>query len=375
MKPKRVRASLANFPSKSYIIPEAYGVSLIISPWNYPLLLTLEPLIGSIAAGNCTSIKPSEYSKNTSCLLEKLISTYFDSAYITLVNGGINETQELLNKNFDYVFFTGSPHVGKIVMENASKNLIPVTLELGGKSPCIVDETADIDLSAKRITCGKFINSGQTCVAPDYILVDRKVKKDLIESIEKYIKAFYGQNPLTNKDYPKIINDKHFNRLLGYLEDHDISTENICDKKILKLAPIIIDKPKLDSKLMSEEIFGPILPILDYESLDEAFNYINRGYKPLAAYLFTNSKENENSFLEKLHFGGGCINDTLVHLTPDNLPFGGVQNSGMGSYHGKYSFETFSHYKSIVKRKNYLDINLRYHPAENKLEKLKKILK
>ena len=375
MKTKKVSSPISNFPSKSYIVPEPYGISLIISPWNYPILLTLEPLIGSISGGNTTIIKPSEYSMNVSNLLDKLINIYFDESYICVIKGEVKESQELLEKNFDYIFFTGSPRVGKIVMEKASKNLTPVTLELGGKSPCIVDKTCDIDLASKRITWGKLINSGQTCVAPDYILVDEEIEDELIRGIEKYIRIFYGENPLENNEYPKIINRKHFDRLLGYLDEYGLLEENMYDENKLKIIPTIVNHPKLDSKLMNEEIFGPILPVISYKSLNEAYDYVKKDKKPLAAYIFTNSKENKDRFLRELHFGGGAINDTLVHLATNNLPFGGVQNSGMGSYHGKYSFDTFTHYKSIVKKGNFLDINLRYHPGKGKLGKLKKILK
>lgn len=373
---KKVKANLANFPAKSFIIPESYGVTLIISPWNYPFLLSVEPLVSAIAAGNTAIIKPSEYSPNTSKMLVDIISETFESEYVAVIEGGIEESNELLNQKFDYIFYTGGTAVGKIVMEKAAKNLTPVTLELGGKSPCIVDESANIDLAAKRIVFGKILNAGQTCVSPDYVLVNSKVKQELIINIKKYIKEFLGENPIQNEDYPKIINEKHFERITGLLENENIIYGGKVDKALLKIEPTLIDNQKLESTIMNEEIFGPILPIISFEKIDEVIQIINKKEKPLALYLFTNDKKVENRILKEISFGGGCINDTIMHLASETLPFGGVGNSGMGAYHGKYGFDTFTHYKSILKKSNLIDVPMRYHKyTDKKLKLVKKFLK
>lgn len=365
-KVKKVHTPISQYHSKSFIIPESYGLTLIISPWNYPFLLAIQPLVSSIAAGNCVIIKPSEHSKNTSKVIADIIRQAFEVRYVTVVEGEVEETQELLNQNLDYIFYTGGIEVGKIVMEKAAKNLIPVTLELGGKSPCIVDKTADIELAAKRIIFGKILNAGQTCVAPDYILVNNNVKEKLIENMKKYIKVFLGENAINNSDYPKIINERHFERLQELIKNENIIFGGDFNKNNLKISPTLLDDINLDSPIMREEIFGPIFPIISFESLDEAINIIVKNENPLALYLFTNDKSTENRILKEISFGGGCINDTVIHLASGNLAFGGVGQSGMGAYHGKYGFDTFTHYKSILKKFNWIDLPMRYHKYTDK---------
>lgn len=373
-KTQKVKTSISNFKAKSFIIPESYGTVLIIAPWNYPFLLSIEPMISAIAAGNTVIIKPSEYAINTSKIIKKIINSVFESEYVEVVEGGIKESEELLNQKFDYIFYTGSTNVGKIVMEKASKNLTPVTLELGGKSPCIIDETANIKLSAKRIVFGKILNAGQTCVAPDYVLVHEKVKDELIKYSIEYIKEFLGAEPLKNNDYPKIINEKHFYRLQELMKDEKIAYGGKVDKVTKKIEPTLIENVNLDSKIMKEEIFGPLLPIITFKELSEIKLWIKE--KPLALYLFTNNKKIENKILKEISFGGGCVNDTIMHLASTTLPFGGVAESGMGAYHGKFGFDTFTHYKGILKKSNKIDIKIRYHKyTKQKLNIIKKIMK
>lgn len=371
-KPKRVRTNIINFKSKSYTLREPYGNSLIISPWNYPVLLTLSPLIGSIAGGNTSIIKPSEHSPHTSKAIEEIINNNFDEKYIHIINGGVEVSQYILSQRFDYIFYTGSTEVGKIVMKNASKYLTPVTLELGGKSPCIVDKNADLKLSAKRIVWGKFINSGQTCVAPDYLLVDSDIKDELIEHIIYYIENMIV---LEKNEYPKVINKKHFNRLLNYTKDVDILYKGGYDEEKLKIYPILVDNPDWEKDIMKEEIFGPILPIKTYSHVDEVINIVNSKEKPLALYVFSEDKSFVDKILNNISFGGGCVNDTIMHLSNPHLPFGGVGHSGMGNYHGRYSFESFTHQKSILNKSTKIDIPIRYQPAKDKLRLIKKILK
>jgi aldehyde dehydrogenase (NAD+) len=375
VKSKRAKTPIKHFLSTSCIYPEPYGVTLIISPWNYPFQLAIAPLIGSIAAGNCTIIKPSEYSSHTSEVIYKLISENFHEDYISVIMGGAESSKTLLKEKFDYIFFTGSVQVGKIVMEAASKHLTPVTLELGGKSPCIVDETANIDLAAKRIVWGKFLNAGQTCVAPDYLMVHSSVKEKLINRMKEYITVFYGTNPLASIDYPKIINDNHFNRLLDLLKGENIVLGGQYSHKTNQISPTLIDNASWESPIMQEEIFGPLLPVLEYENLNEVISIVNKRPKPLALYYFSNSRERQKKIIQSISFGGGCINDTMVHLGTPYMPFGGVGDSGMGGYHGKASFDTFSHKKAILKKSNLLDIPLRYPPFKNKLGLLKKIMR
>ncbi len=373
-KRKRVRTDIASFPAKSFIYPEPYGVTLIISPWNYPFQLAIAPLVGSIAAGNCAVIKPSSYSPNTSKVLKQLIEDTFDEEYVCVIEGGREANKALLDSKFDYIFFTGSVSVGKVVMESAAKHLTPVTLELGGKSPCIVDETANLDLAAKRIIWGKLINVGQTCVAPDYLLVHSSVKNELVEKMKRVVEDFYGSNPVENEGYTKIINEKHFNRLLGLVKGEKVIYGGEFDEKRLKINPCFIDNASWNSPVMQEEIFGPVLPIIEFENLEEVIERIKQRPKPLALYYFTTSKDREEKVLNSVSFGGGCINDTIMHLVSRHMPFGGVGESGMGSYHGRKSFDTFTHYKSILRKSNVIDVPLRY-PNRKNLKLVKKILK
>lgn len=372
-KPKKVKTPITNFKSSSYIYPEPYGNTLILSPWNYPFQLSIVPLIGSIAAGNTVILKPSSTSYYTSKIIEEIINENFDTGYIHVITG--KRGKKLLDENFDYIFYTGSVPVGKIVMEKASKYLTPVTLELGGKSPCIVDGKANLNLSAKRIVWGKFLNSGQTCVAPDYMFIHKNVKNEMINNIIYYIKTFYGENPLYSEEYTKIINERQFNRLIKLLDNNKIIYGGDYDKDSLYISPTLMDNVNWDDPIMGEEIFGPILPILEYEELNEVIDIVNSHPKPLALYFFSNDKENAEKIINGISFGGGCINDTIMHLSSPYLPFGGVGTSGMGSYHGKKSFDTFTHYKSILEKSNIIDPNFRYPPYGNKLNIVKKFLK
>lgn len=368
-KVKWVATPLAQFPSKSFIVSEPYGVVLIISPWNYPFQLSIAPLVGAIAAGNTAIMKPSPESHHTSIVLKEMIEEYFPTSYITVVTGDEKVSNALLDEKMDYIFFTGGTRVGKIVMEKAAKNLTPVTLELGGKSPSIIDKTANIKLAAKRIAFGKFLNAGQTCVAPDYIYVHKDVKEKLINYLLFYIKEFYGNAPINHPDYPKMINERHYNRVLSLIEEENIVTGGYGNDR-MQIAPTILDNITPNSKIMSEEIFGPVLPILTFTSIKEVTSYVLSNPKPLALYLFTRSKKVEQYILKNISFGGGCINDTIVHLATHHMGFGGVGDSGMGSYHGKYSFDTFSHKKSILKKSNRIDLPIRYYPVTNWKDKL-----
>lgn len=359
---------LAQFPSRSWTHPEPYGVVLIMAPWNYPVLLSLDPLIGAISAGNCAVLKPSAYAPATSAVLAELIAAALPPELVTVVQGGREENQALLEEKFDYIFFTGSPDVGRYVMEKASAHLTPVTLELGGKSPCIVTSSADLKMAARRIAFGKLVNAGQTCVAPDYLLVHTSVKEHLVPLLKKEVEHFLGTDPLQNPDYPKIINDKHFRRLQGLLTEGTIRFGG--QAKDGRIAPTVVDDISPDSPVMQEEIFGPILPILTYHDLDEVIQFVQDRPKPLALYLFTRKKEEEEKILSRLSFGGGCVNDTIVHLATPHMPFGGVGESGMGGYHGKASFNTFSHQKSILKKAAWLDLPVRYHPYTSTKERL-----
>ena len=373
VKKKTKPTPIIHFLSSSYVYPEPYGNVLIMSPWNYPFQLTMIPLIGAIAAGNTVVVKPSEYSFNTAEIIEKLITSSFEEKHVNIVRGGRQANQSLLEQKFDYIFFTGSPSVGKFVMESASKYLTPITLELGGKSPCIVDETADIKLSAKRIVWGKFLNSGQTCIAPDYLIVHKSVKDELVKYINYYVEEFYGKTPETCDYYPKIINEKHFERLQGLMKDGNILIGGRVNTQTRQIAPTIIDNITLDSPIMKEEIFGPLFPILTFNEFGEVHNIVASNPKPLAFYLFTTNNKIINECVKYLSFGGGCINDTVMHIANSNLPFGGVGNSGMGQYHSKLTFDTFTHYKAVLKKYNIVDIPMRYPPFNNKLKLLKMI--
>ena len=369
-KEKRVHTPLAQFHSRSYKKPSPYGVVLIMSPWNYPFLLTLEPLVDAIAAGNTSILKPSAYSPYTGQMIQKIITECFENNYVTVIAGGRAENTCLLNQHFDYILFTGSQSVGKEVMKQAAAGLTPVTLELGGKSPCIVEKSANIKLTAKRIVFGKFLNCGQTCVAPDYIYCDELIKEALLSEIEKQIQLQFGTFPLKNKDYGKIINDKHFNRICGLMDDKKIVYGGKTDKATLKIEPTVMDHITFEDALMKEEIFGPLLPVLTYHSIDEAIHKINSMSHPLALYIFTSSKIIARKVTSRCGFGGGCINDTIIHLATSEMGFGGFGESGMGSYHGKDGFNTFSHIKSIVDKKNWLDLPMRYQPYKKRYKKL-----
>lgn len=367
MKTKTVKTPLVLFPAKSKIVKEPFGTVLILSPWNYPFQLAMNPLIGSIAGGNTTVIKPSPLSKNTSLLIKDLLHKIFSDDYVSVIEGGIEEANLLLDLKFDYIFFTGSTTVGKIIMEKASKNLTPVTLELGGKSPVIIDETYDIDLAAKRVAFGKLINAGQTCIAPDYILIKNDLIKAFTESYFKYVEAFYGLNPIDADNYPRLITKKHLERQISFIEPHHQVLGGKYNET--KLSPTILLNVKIEDQVMKEEIFGPILPIITYQNLDEAINFIQKHEKPLALYHFTNDRKSMNIVVSKLSFGGATINDTLMHFVNHNLPFGGVGYSGMGAYHGKLTFDTFTHEKPVLYRGK-LDLPFRYQPVNKKTLKL-----
>ncbi|MEM8522061.1 aldehyde dehydrogenase [Flavobacterium sp. PL12] len=374
-KPKKVWGSLLNFPSSDFIYSEPYGNVLILSPWNYPFQLALCPLVAAVAAGNKVTLKPSELTPNTSAIISKIISETFPVKDVVVITGDATIAADLLKKRWDYIFFTGSVGVGKIVAKAAAENLTPVTLELGGKSPCIVDETANLELSARRIVWGKIINAGQTCVAPDYILVHHKMKDAFVKFLIQEIQKALGPNPEESPDYARIINLKNWERQLSLLEGQKILFGGESNKDSLYLAPTLLDNPSMDSLVMKEEIFGPVLPILSYESENDIEKIISSFDKPLSLYLFSENKSFIDEVLKKYSFGGGCINDTVMHLVNNRLPFGGVGNSGMGAYHGKLSFEIFSHQKSIVKRGTWLDVPLRYAPYNDKLKTIRQLLK
>ncbi|MGN0166240.1 MAG: aldehyde dehydrogenase [Lachnospiraceae bacterium] len=369
-KEKNVHTPLVHFHSRSYRKPSPYGVVLVMSPWNYPFLLTMEPLADAIAAGNTVIVKPSAYSPNTSEIIKKIIEECFTPEYVAVVTGGRAENSCLLNEHFDYIFFTGSKQVGKYVMEQASKHLTPVTLELGGKSPCIVDETANLKLAATRIVFGKYLNCGQTCVAPDYLYCHESVKDALLVEIKKQIVKQFGTDPLHNAGYGKIINKKHFDRINGLMEDKKVIHGGKSDSETLKIEPTIMDNISFNDAVMQEEIFGPLLPVLTFSSLDEAIDNVNSMDHPLALYLFSSNKNNIRRVTSECGYGGGCINDTIIHLASSELDFGGFGESGMGSYHGKFGFDTFTHYKSIVDKKTWIDLPMRYQPYKGIYEKM-----
>jgi len=374
-KPKTVLPTLLNFPSWSKIYKEPYGTILVIAPWNYPFQLAFSPLIGAISAGNTVVLKPSELTPNTSAIISEIIENVFDKYHVCTILGDVQIARELLEQRWDYIFFTGSVQVGKIVAKAAAKYLTPTTLELGGKSPCIIEKTANLKVAARRLVWGKFLNGGQTCIAPDYILIDEKIKKKFTEYFKQEIENSYGKNPQTSEDYPRIINNKNFNRLKAMLQDEVIITGGETDEKELYIAPTLINNPSLDSEVMKDEIFGPILPVIDYNSENEIENIITHFEKPLSFYVFTTNSEFAKSMIRKYSFGGGTINDTLVHFANHRLPFGGVGNSGIGAYHGKESFNTFTHNKGVTKRYNWLDLTLKYAPYKGKLSTVKFFLK
>lgn len=367
---KRVHTPLAQFHSRSYQKPSPYGVTLIMSPWNYPFMLTLSPLVDALAAGNTAVVKPSAYSPHTSEVILRILSQCFEPQYVAVVTGGRAENTCLLREHFDYIFFTGSQAVGKEVMRNAAEHLTPVTLELGGKSPCIVDQTANIKLAAKRIVFGKYLNCGQTCVAPDYIYCHRSVKDKLIKEVRKQIQKQYEKQPLRNPNYGKIINEKHFGRLLGLIDEKKVVHGGNSDRNALRIEPTVMDNVTFSDAVMQEEIFGPIMPILVYDNLDDVIRKINDMPHPLALYFFTSDKAAAKKVTSRCGFGGGCINDTIIHLATTEMGFGGFGESGMGAYHGKIGFDTFSHYKSIVDKKTWIDLPMRYQPYQKMHEKM-----
>jgi aldehyde dehydrogenase (NAD+) len=374
-KPRKVSTPLNLFPGKSFIKPQPYGVVLLISPWNYPFQLCLSPFIGAIAAGNRVVVKPSEFAPKTSSIIKILLNTVFKPDEVQVVEGGVEETQILLKQKFDYIFFTGSTSVGKVMMKAAAEHLTPVTLELGGKSPLVIHESANIDMTAKRCAWGKFVNSGQTCVAPDFVVIPAKLQNAFIERLKHYVSTFYGSNAKASPDYPRIVNEKHFDRLKELIDPAKIAFGGKMDRNEKFIEPTVIRDVDWKDKVMEDEIFGPILPIIPYESLDEAITKIQEFPKPLAFYVFSEDVSKSHEIMSKVSFGGGCINDTLVHLANPNLPFGGVGTSGIGSYHGKRSFDTFTHYKSIYQQGTSVDIPLRYPPYEGKLRWLKLLIR
>ncbi len=372
-KERTVWTPLAQFASRSYTKPSPYGNVLIMSPWNYPFLLTIEPLADAIAAGNTVIIKPSAYSPSVAQIVVKIVEECFPEEYVAVVTGGRKENAALLKQKFDFIFFTGSTSVGKEVLRNAAEHLTPVVLELGGKSPCIVDQSADIELAAKRIVFGKYLNCGQTCVAPDYILCHKDVKEQFVQAVKKQIIQQFGNDPLLNSDYGRIISDKHFDRICSLMIKEKIVHGGQSNRATLQIEPTVMDCVMWDDAVMQEEIFGPLMPILTFDSLDEVISLLQHQPKPLALYLFTKDKKAVSKITEQVQYGGGCINDVVIHLATSEMPFGGVGESGMGSYHGKEGFRAFSHTKSIVDKKTWLDLPMRYQPYQRK--RYKKLLK
>lgn len=375
-KNRRAATPLTNFAGKSFEKPSPYGTVLIMSPWNYPVLLTIEPLIDAISAGNTVIVKPSAYSPACSSVLANIIRDAFDPEYVAVIEGGRAENQCLLDQKYDYIFFTGSQSVGRMVMEKAASTLTPVTLELGGKSPCIIDKSANIKLAAKRVVFGKYLNCGQTCVAPDYILVHESVKEAFIEAVKLQIEKQFGKDPLSNDSYGKIINEKHFNRISKLIDDSKVIYGGKCNGETLKIEPTVMDNVTYDDAVMQEEIFGPVMPLITFSSIGEIIRDINSKAHPLALYIFADDKSVLDKVTTECIFGGGCINDTIIHLACSSLGFGGVGESGTGAYHGKKGFDTFSHIKSIVDKKNWIDLNMRYQPyKKSKLGMIKMFLK
>lgn len=375
MQPKPVKTPASHFPAKSLIMYEPYGRVLNIAPWNYPFQLCIAPMVGAIAAGNTLVLKPSEYAPHTSAVIAEMFAAYFDPSYIAVIEGGIDTTQALLQHPFDYIFFTGSTAVGKVVMRAASEHLTPVTLELGGKSPCIVDRSADIAQAAKRIMWGKTLNSGQTCIAPDYLLVHESIKDTLIEAMQQAVTDMYGKDPLQNPDYPRMINPRHYARVKQLLQDGTSVVGGQFDDRRLQISPTVLTGITWQSPVMQQEIFGPVLPLMTFSDMDQVIHDINAKDKPLALYLFSKDADVEDKVLNAISFGGGCINDTLMHIANHHLPFGGVGASGMGSYHGNFSFYTFSHAKAILKRGTWVDVPVRYPPyTPQKLALIRKLM-
>ena len=373
---KRVNTPIAQFKAKSYVLPSPYGNVLIMSPWNYPFLLTISPLCNALAAGNTVVVKPSAYSPATSKVVKDLLESIFTSEYVFVVTGGRAENQFLLKQKFNMVFFTGSQGVGKEVLRNCAENLTPAVLELGGKSPCIVDESANIKLSAKRIVFGKYLNCGQTCVAPDYVLCHSSVKDAFVSAVLDEIKQQFGENPLENENYGKIINQKHFERILSLIDNKKVVCGGESNAEKFKIAPTVMQNVTFEDVVMQEEIFGPIMPIIEFNDFNAVISDLSNKQKPLALYIFSNNKQNVKKALNNVGFGGGCVNDVVIHLATSEMGFGGVGESGMGAYHGKVGFEAFSHFKSIVDKATWMDLPIRYQPYNKKKDKLlKKFLK
>jgi aldehyde dehydrogenase (NAD+) len=377
MKPKRVSTNLLNFPSSSYILSEPLGVVLIIGPWNYPVQLLLNPLVGAIAAGNCILLKPSEFAPATSALIKKITDEIFNNSYIVTVEGsGPDIIPQLMNNyRFDHVFYTGSTEVGRSIYELAAKKLVPVTLELGGKSPCIIEKDANIKVAAKRIAVTKFSNAGQMCVAPDYLLVHKNIENEFLKQLKKYIHNFYMAEEVRDYHYGKIINEKHFSRLDGYLKNSNIAFGGIVDEEKMHIQPTILSEVGMDDPVMQEEIFGPLLPVITWDKDEEVYNCINRNKDPLSFYVFTEDKKKADQWIKTISFGGGCINNASWHLTNYNLPFGGRGYSGIGNYHGKFSFDTFSHKKAVMRTPTWFDPGIKYPPYEGKLNLFKKMIR
>lgn len=374
-KAKRMWGGMVNFPAIQYLYRDPYGVVLIIAPWNYPFQLSILPLIGAIAAGNVVALKPSEHAPCTASVISAIIEKVFSSSCVQVFTGGVEVSQTLLSYSFDYIFFTGSTSIGKTVMKAASEHLTPVTLELGGKSPCLIEESADLKQAAKRIIWGKFINAGQTCIAPDYVLVPKALKASFLAYLNQSILQMYGKETLANEEYPRIINENHFKRLIALMNNESIACGGKSDLNALKIEPTIIDDVTWDAPIMQEEIFGPLLPIVTYDNWNDTIERLKQKSKPLAFYLFTKNKKLEQMCMKELSFGGGCVNDTLTHIMNERMPFGGVGDSGIGQYHGKYSFDTFTHEKSVLKKYGSKDLDFRYPPYRNKFNILKKIMK
>jgi aldehyde dehydrogenase (NAD+) len=374
-KPKRVLPSLLNFPSKDYIYKEPYGKVLILAPWNYPFQLALCPLISAVAAGNQVVVKPSELTPKTSEIIAKIIVKVFDKNHVEVIEGGVEVSQQLLAQRWDYIFFTGSVAVGKVVAKAAAENLTPVTLELGGKNPCIIDETANLKLAAKRIVWGKFMNAGQTCIAPDYILIQKDMKSHFVTYLKEEITNAYGKNPVESPDFARIVNTKNWQRLVNMIEPEKVIFGGQTDIENCYIAPTLLEENSTESLIMAGEIFGPLLPILTYETEADIEAIVSKYEKPLALYIFTENHTFSKKIIQNYSFGGGCINDTVVHFSNKRIPFGGVGHSGIGAYHGSLSFDIFSHQKGIVKKANWLDLPMRYAPYKGKLATIKKLLK
>ena len=373
-RPQRVPGVLTNFPSSNQILREPYGLALIIAPWNYPFYLVMNPLVGALSAGNCAVLKPAEYTPHTSAAIAELIRETFPPEYVTVVTGGTEENQALLDERFDHIFFTGSTSLGRIVMEKAARHLTPVCLELGGKSPCIVDRDADLAVAGRRIAWGKFLNAGQTCVAPDYVLVHQDVKDALVAELKKAIRQMYGEDPRTSPDYPRIINGQRLTHLKRLMQDGAILSGGTCVEAERYLAPTLMDGVRPEDPIMQEEIFGPLLPILTFATLGEAVTFVNARPKPLALYYFSSSRHSQELVLAQTSSGGACLNDTVCHLGNHHLPFGGVGSSGMGGYHGWHSFDAFSHRRGVLSKPTWIDLPLRYAPYLGKLNLVKRFL-